>query len=129
MANSPNSVVQIVRDVAPKIGATEAAAFGVDGVQRITTLLHLRPGTADITTRRAAVAAFRDILIPCVQVGKDGAIEIEGTNDAFGKQFCLVTLWRRAGIIMDMATFIVRCRDKDEARAALTRVRNLAWGV
>lgn len=115
-----------------EVGPTEAAAFGVkpdyfEG-QRIDPLLHVRPDDSDTTTRAMAVAAFKDIVASCIQAAKDGAIEIEGTDNDQGRQYCLVTLARCEETIAGAAAFIVRCQDEQTAEIALTRVRQAATG-
>src|SRR5438093_10278799 len=83
MAKRPANLEQLVRKIASEIGATEAAAFAVapdffDG-RRISPLLHVRPDRADSAARGAAMAAFKEIVSPCIQQAKDGRIEIEGS--------------------------------------------------
>ena len=38
---------------------------------------HIRPDESDADTRAAALSAFQDIMKPCIQQGKDGAIQID----------------------------------------------------
>jgi len=132
MAKPPDNLEQLVHKIAVEVGATEAAAFAVepdffDGY-RVNPLMHLRPDEADETVRGAAVAAFKEILTPCVQQAKDGAIEIEGSGNQEGTQFCLVTLARRAEKVVGAGTFIVRCRDLQDAQITLMRVQRAASG-
>jgi hypothetical protein len=116
MAKTPANLEELLHKMAADVGATEAAAFAVepdffDG-QRRETLMHVRPDLSDDVIRAAAVAAFKDIVMPCLQQEKDGAIEIARSANETGTQFCLVTLARRAEKVVGVGTFIVRCRDR-----------------
>ena len=113
-------------EVAASIGATEMAVFsnasGVAGPD-LKNVLHVRPDDASPEHREAAVAAFRDIVRPCVAQSKDGAIEVAEVPDAAGRlQFCLVTLIRETNEVVGAAAFIVRRTNLDEAKAALARI-------
>ena len=132
MAKSPANLDELIREIASEVDATEAAAFAVkpdffDG-HRIDPLIHVRPDHADAAARGAAVSAFREIVSPCVQQAKDGAIEIEGTDNGQGKQYCLVALARQDGKVAGAAAFIVRRRDQQDAGIALMRVQRAATG-
>ena len=131
MAESPANLDDLVRGIASEIGATEAAAFSVkpdffDGHQ-LDPLLHIRRDNPDAATRAAAVAAFKEILTPCVQQAKDGAVEI-GSWDGQRRQYCLVTLARRGETVAGAVAFIVRCRDEQDADILLRRVQRAASG-
>src|SRR4051794_3976715 len=96
---------RVLRGLAAYIGATEAAAFRIRdaaGADDLETLAHLR-GAADDADgapyAAAAIVSFKDILRPCLALGRDGAIEVPGSADAAGsRQFCLVKRITRNGI-------------------------------
>ena len=127
MAKPPDNLEQIVRNMAVEVGATEAAGFAVEpnvlGGTRVTPLIHFRPDESDDATRTAALAAFKEILTPWVQKAKDAVIEIDGSDNGAGTQFCLVTLARHAEKVVGASTFIVRCRDRQDAQSALMRAQ------
>ena len=116
--------------VAASVEATEMAVFSVaSGVvgPDLKNVLHVRPGDTSEEHREAAVAAFRDIVRPCVAQGKDGALEVDEAPDSANRlQFCLVTLIREAGEVVGAAAFIVRRTNLDEAIVALRQVKGTA---
>jgi hypothetical protein len=132
MAMTPENLEQLIHKIVADIGATEAAAFSVQPDffedHRIVPLVHMRPDSPDDAARQAAIAAFKEILTPCIQQANDGAIEIDGTADGETKQFCLVTLARRENEIVGAAMFIVRCRDLEHAHTVLRLVQRAAAG-
>jgi hypothetical protein len=88
-------------------------------------IAHLRPDDSDAQTRAAALRAFQEIIAPCVQQGKDGAIEV-GAPDAGEPQYCLVTLLRSEGLVVAAAAVITRARDVERARQRLTSMQLVA---
>jgi hypothetical protein len=88
-------------------------------------IAHLRPDDSDADTRNAAIRAFQEIVAPCVQQGKDGAIEV-GAPDAGEPQYCLVTLLRSEGMVVAAAAVITRARDLERARQRLTSMQLVA---
>lgn len=86
---------------------------------------HLRPDDSDAATRAAAIKAFQEIIAPCVQQGKDGAIEV-GAPDAGEPQYCLVTLLRNEGQVVAAAAVITRARDVERARQRLVSMQLVA---
>src|SRR5258706_13786006 len=88
-------------------------------------IAHLRPDDRDADTRAAAMKAFQEIVAPCVQQGKDGAIEV-GAPDAGEPQYCLVTLLRSEGMVVAAAAVITRARDVERARQRLTSMQLVA---
>ena len=133
MSKSPDNLEQLIRNIAVDIGATEAVAFAVQRDFRdgfwADVLVHIRPDSSDPKVRGAAVAAFKDVIAPCVAQGKDGAIEVDENDDGRGKQYCIVTLGPRDREVTGVAAFVVRCSGLDDARAILTRVRRGASGL
>lgn len=88
-------------------------------------IAHLRPDDSDAETRAAAIKAFQEIVLPCVQQNKDGAIEV-GSPDGGEPQFCLVTLLRSEGMTVAAAAVITRARDLERARQRLTSMQLVA---
>jgi hypothetical protein len=88
-------------------------------------IAHLRPDDSNAETRAAALRAFQEIIAPCVQQGKDGAIEV-GAPDAGEPQYCLVTLLRSEGLVVAAAAVITRARDVERARQRLTSMQLVA---
>ena len=133
MSERPGYLERSIRKIAVDVRATEAAAFAVerDVRQRLwmDVLVHIRPDCSDPEVRARAIAAFKDVISPCVDEGKDGAIEVDDRDAGQGKQYCIVTLVRRGSEIVGVAAFIVRCRDLDGARAVVSRVRRNVSGL
>src|SRR5882672_3084873 len=73
-------ITDLLTTQAVTVVGTEAVSFLIDrgepqlGLFRLIT--HIRPDESDAATRAAAIAAFQDIIRPCVMQGKDGAIEV-----------------------------------------------------
>ena len=105
------------------VGATEAAGFQMreSSPSSLKLLHHIRPDESSLEVRAAAVKAFEDIVLPCVEQAKEGAIEVEECRvPDKGAQYCLVTLTRDAeDVPRAVSAFIVRCRDQREARQRL----------
>ena len=87
---------QFVFRMAASIGATEAFAFGIRAEgedDRFPLLVHIRPDDSPEQVRRKARETFIEIAQPCIQTGRDGAIELSsgGMEDPIlDPQFCLV---------------------------------------
>jgi hypothetical protein len=108
------------------VAGTEAAAFSIKkpGRNRIILQpqLHIRPDESSAQVRAAAIAAFQEIVRPCVMQGKDGAIEIKLNDGAADPQFCLVTLVRNMYGIVGADAVITRCKN---AQMACDRLRTM----
>src|SRR6476620_4413465 len=120
--------MNLAYDMAVTVGATEMAVFQLDalGLDEPKALYHVRPDKSSTETRNAAIAAFKEILRPCADAAKDGAIEVTDP-DATGRRFyCLVVLVRQDARVVGAAMFIVRCSDNDEALALLARLQRKA---
>src|SRR3954451_24711316 len=78
-ANLPAFVHDLLTVQAVHVAGTEAAGFlierGGEGVN-LRPIAHIRPDNSDADTRQAALQAFAEIVKPCVDKGKDGAIEV-----------------------------------------------------
>jgi multidrug efflux pump subunit AcrA (membrane-fusion protein) len=138
-ANLPAFMKDLLGTMAVTVAGTEAAGFlieqapaqptGADGDGQPQTALrvitHIRPDDSDDDVRQAAIKAFTEIVIPCIQQNKDGAIEV-GSPDEGEPQFCLVTLLRNEGMAVAVAAVITRCRDQERARQRLMSMQLVA---
>ena len=143
--NLPAFVHDLLQTQAVTVAGTEAAAFliergvpaaaqggdagdaaaGGDGALSLRPIAHIRPDQSTPEVRAAAIQAFQEIVIPCVQQAKDGAIEVSGGNDAHEAQYCLVTLLRSEGEIVAVSAVITRCRDRERAVGRLEGLPDL----
>jgi hypothetical protein len=117
----------IVR-LAVLVGASEAAGFEVLEVSpnvSLRLLEHVRPDKSSSETRAAAVKAFEEIVLRCVEKGKEGAMLItDSERPGQGAQYCLVTLTRDADRrLRAVSAFIVRCANQGEARQRLQMLK------
>ncbi len=120
--NLPAFVHDLLQTQAVTVAGTEAAAFLIEqaeGGPGFRPIAHIRPDQSTPEVRAAAIQAFQDIVKPCVQQGKDGAIEVSGGNDAHEAQYCLVTLLRSEGEVVAVSAVVTRCRDLERARQRL----------
>jgi AICAR transformylase/IMP cyclohydrolase PurH len=104
------------------VAGTEAAVFLVDHDApplSLRLVSHIRPDESSGEIRAAAIEAFQEIILPCVQQGKDGAIEVVAKNRDDETQFCLVTLLRDKAEIVAVSAIITRCKGLDIARHCL----------
>ena len=111
------------------VAGTEAAAFVIDRNQPQFTLqavAHIRPDNSDAPTRAAAVAAFQQLVRPCVTEGKDAALEVGPPNTQEERQYLLATLLRTETEIVAISAVITRCRNMDLARQRLTSMQLVA---
>src|SRR5688572_477951 len=101
-ANLPAFMKDLLGTMAVTVAGTEAAGFLIEQGQApapgseeaqagLRVITHIRPDDSDDEVRAAAIKAFQEIVVPCIQQNKDGAIEV-GTPDDGEPQFCLVTL-------------------------------------
>jgi RND family efflux transporter MFP subunit len=128
-ANLPNFVNDLILTQAQLVVGTEAAAFLIEppkeqgGEFGLKAVAHIRPDESDPQTRAAALDAFRQIIKPCIQQGKDGAIQIDDTHDGTDWQYCLVTLLRSEGNVVAASAVITRARDSERAQQRLTSMQ------
>lgn len=139
-ANLPGFVNDLIHTQAVVVAGTEAAGFlieraapGPDGQLAdaqtpfsLRPIAHIRPDSSTAETRAAALQAFQELILPCVQQGKDGAIEVGGAGDTIDPQFCLVTLLRNEGEVVAASAVITRCRDTERAQQRLTSMQLVA---
>ena len=110
------------------VAGTEAAAFIIEQQGQeasLRAMAHIRPDESDQTTRQAALQAFQNIVQPCIEQGKDGAIEV-GAPDGAELQFCLVTVLRNEGQVVGASAVITRARDTDRAKQRLQSMQLVA---
>jgi multidrug resistance efflux pump len=123
----PNFLHDLIMTQAHVVAGTEAAAFILEPVQteggkpgfNLKPIAHIRPDESDADTRSAALNAFQEIVRPCVEQNKDGAIHIDGTENGGESQYCLVTLLRSEGNAVAVSAVITRSRDLERARQRL----------
>ena len=133
LAGAPN-LQQFVNDLlttqAVVVAGTEAAGFIIerkDGEVGLRAIAHIRPDNSSTEMRTAAINAFQQILKPCLDQGKDGAIEINGGDNAAEPQYCLVTLLLRTeGEIVAASAVITRCRNVERAQQRLMSMQLVA---
>jgi RND family efflux transporter MFP subunit len=129
----PQFVEDLLRTQAVVVAGTEAAGFLIErrpdadsSESMLRLVAHIRPDASTADTRAAAVAAFREIIQPCLAGAKDGAIEIQAGDNAPEPQFCLVTLLRSEGEIVAASAVITRCMDLERAQQRLTSMQLVA---
>jgi multidrug resistance efflux pump len=145
-ANLPAFVQDLLTTQAVVVVGTEAAAFIIEpraaqqpeaaegaepgAVQpagfELKTIAHIRPDNSTAETRAAAISAFQEIVRPCVEQGKDGAIQVSPENETHDPQFCLVTLLRSEGNVVAVSAVITRCRDQERATQRLMSMELVA---
>jgi RND family efflux transporter MFP subunit len=128
-ANLPNFINDLILTQAQLVVGTEAAAFLIEppteegGEATLKPAAHIRPDQSDASTRAAALNAFKQIIKPCIEQGRDGAIQIDDTHDGTDWQYCLVTLLRNEGNVVAASAVITRCRDEERAKQRLTSMQ------
>ena len=81
--NLPAFIHDLLQTQAVTVAGTEAAAFLLERNEQgmgFRPIAHIRPDQSTPEIRAAAIQAFQDIVKPCVQQGKDGAIEVQGDH-------------------------------------------------
>ncbi|MGA2231888.1 MAG: HlyD family efflux transporter periplasmic adaptor subunit [Tepidisphaeraceae bacterium] len=128
-SNLPAFINDLLTTQAVVVAGTEAAAFLLEKGQNgpgLRTISHVRPDNSSAQTRAAAISAFQEIVIACVNQTKDGAIEISAADNSPEPQFCLVTLLRQEGQIVAACAVITRCRNAERARQRLVSMQLVA---
>ena len=112
------------------VAGTEAAGFLIERSQEGTALkavAHVRPDGATDDIRNAALEAFAQIVKPCVEALKDGALLIEGGAPGEAEQqYCLVTLLRNDTEVVAVSAVITRARDVERAQQRLVSMQLVA---
>jgi hypothetical protein len=126
----PSNLDQLMRLSGTAIRATEAVAFALErdftGHAELRLIHHIRDDDSSPESRTQAVDAFRRIVAPCIEVGRDGVIQIEGTRHAGTGQYCVIKLAADDKVIVGVTAFITRCIDDDDAQRQLAVVRACA---
>lgn len=138
-SNLPGFVNDLIHMQAMMVAGTEAAAFIIertaapaegDGAAQspfsLRPIAHIRPDNSTAEARAEAIQAFVALVQPCVEQGRDGAIEVGGAGDTIDPQFCLVTLLRNEGEIVAASAVITRCPDGKRAAERLTGMQLVA---
>jgi hypothetical protein len=105
---------------------TEVAVFltSRDGKKSGDLLCQVRPDDSTAETRDNAVAAFREIIAPCLMAGKNGVIEVQ--SGAEQPQFCLVVIMRFASLVSVVLACIARFENYGVASQGLERLHRIA---
>lgn len=126
----PAFVTELITAQATTVAGTEAAGFLIDRAEKqlaLRLLSHVRSDSSDEQTRTAAVSAFQELVKPCIQQSKDGAIDLGmAPGDSVESQFCLITLLRNEGEIVAVSAVIARCRDLERAKQRLNSMQLVA---
>jgi multidrug resistance efflux pump len=131
-SNLPAFISDLITTQAVVVAGTEAAAFLLeatgenDNSVHLKTIAHIRPDNSPAEVRQQALQAFQEIVTPCLEQNKNGAILIEGTEGGGEPQFCLVTLLRNEGNVVACSAVITRCRNQDAAQQRLMSMELVA---
>jgi hypothetical protein len=126
----PAFVNDLLTTQAVIVAGTEAAGFLIEKGQEqnafsLRAIAHVRPDNAPDEIRQQAIAAFIEIVKPCVLQNKDGAIEVGQASEG-ELQYCLVTLLRNEGQVVAVSAVITRCRDLERAQQRLVSMQLVA---
>jgi len=133
-ANLPAFINDLLTTQAVSVAGTEAAAFLLERGQgeaeqqeqfALRLIAHIRPDDAAPDVREQAIAAFQEIVRPCVAQAKDGAIEVSQVGGG-ESQFCLVTLLRSEGNVVGASAVITKCLDTERAKQRLSSMQLVA---
>lgn len=125
----PAFLQDLLNTQAMVVAGTEAAAFMVERSQDATKLVpvvHMRPDQATDEVRKKAIAAFTQIIGPCVDQNREGAFEVGSPDDAGEHQYCLATVLRSEGKAVGVTAVVTRCRGMERARQRLASMELVA---
>ncbi len=127
----PQFIEDLLKTQAVVVAGTEAAAFLLEKQKdqkdpALRPIAHIRADNSSAETRAAALAAFQTIVKPCLEQGKDGAIELQTGEVGVEPQFCLATLLRRDGEIVAITAVITRCMNLERAHQRLMSMQLVA---
>jgi biotin carboxyl carrier protein len=129
-ANLPAFMNSLLTAQAITVVGTEAAGFlierGEGNALNLRPIAHVRPDASTPEARTAALEAFQGLVKPCIDQGKDGAIEVGGPNDAAESQFCLVTLLRADNTVVAVSAVVTRCINIERAKQRLMSMQLVA---
>jgi len=133
LLSNSSSLPQFVNDLlvtqATVVAGTEAAGFLLEKKEQEVSLrliAHIRPDNSSAELRAAAVSAFQEMLKPCLEQSRDGAIEINTGDLTAEPQFCLVTLLRSETEIVAITAVITRCINLERAQQRLMSMQLVA---
>jgi hypothetical protein len=130
--NLPAFIADLITTQAVVVAGTEAAAFLLEpsaeepNQLQLKTVAHIRPDNSPQEIRQQALDAFQQIVGPCIEQNRNGAILIEGTEGVGEPQFCLVTLLRNESQLIATSAVITRCRNQDAAQQRLMSMELVA---
>lgn len=128
----PRFIHDLVTTQAVTVAGTEAAAFVLEaptepgGKPELRQVAHIRPDQCTDDVRAAAIRAFRDVILPCIEQGKDGAVEVTPPDTAGESQYCLITLLKSENKLMAASAVVTRCAGNDRARQRLMSMQLIA---
>jgi biotin carboxyl carrier protein len=126
----PDFLNDLITTQAVVVAGTEAAAFIIKRGEQsgfiLETAAHVRPDNADEEIRQQALQAFKELVLPCVQQNKDGALELAPAVGNDEGQYCLVTLLRDDVNSVAVTAVITRCRDNERAQQRLVSMQLVA---
>jgi biotin carboxyl carrier protein len=128
--NLPAFINDLLTTQAVVVAGTEAAGFvleqGENNTASMRPIAHIRPDTSSPDVRAAALGAFQDLVKPCIEQNRDGAIQVAEGTEGNEAQFCLVTLLRNDGQVVAASAVITRCLNVERARQRLTSMQLVA---
>ncbi len=125
----PAFITELITTQATTVAGTEAVGFLLERQEQnvgLRLLAHLRHDNSDAEVRAQAVQAFQELIRPCLQQMKDGAIDLGMTGDSHESQFCLVTLLRSDSEVIAVSAVIARCLDLERAKQRLNSMKLVA---
>jgi hypothetical protein len=129
-ASLPAFINDLLTTQAVTVAGTEAAGFLLERTGQdqanLRPIAHIRPDQSSPEVRAQAIAAFQDLIKPCIEQQRDGAIEVGQAADGSEAQYCLITLLRSEGEIVACSAVVTRCRDLDRARQRLMQMQLVA---
>jgi multidrug resistance efflux pump len=129
-ADLPQFLNDLITTQAVVVAGTEAVAFLIQRGEQSGFMLqvaaHVRPDGADEEVRNQAIQAFRELVHPCVQQNRDGAIELSPSTPTDEGQYCLVTLLRNEAQVVAVSAVVTRCRDVERAQQRLVSMQLVA---
>lgn len=129
-ASLPAFINDLLTTQAVTVAGTEAAGFLLErnGEQAaLRPIAHIRPDESSPEVRAQALAAFQDLIKPCIEQGRDGAIEVSPTGqDGSEAQYCLITLLRADGDVVGVSAVVTRCMNVDRAKQRLMSMQLVA---
>jgi hypothetical protein len=130
-SNLPAFVNDLLTVQAVTVAGTEAAGFLIEAAGEnqwtLRPIAHIRPDNSAPDVRAAALQAFQDLIKPCIEQNRDGAIEVSPPGqDGSEAQFCLVTLLRNEGQVVAASAVVTRCLNNERAKQRLMSMQLVA---